>query len=63
MSSTRRSRVGRVVLEHPNVFSDGRTTCLEFNSIRVPGEPGHAGVAFYEIDQDGLLASARPLDE
>jgi len=52
-----------VVLEHPNVFSDGRTTCLEFNSIRVPGEPGHAGVAFYEIDQDGLLASARPLDE
>jgi len=56
-------RTDGVVLEHPNVFSDGRTTCLEFNSIRVHGEPGHAGVAFYEIGDDGLLAAVRPLDE
>jgi hypothetical protein len=57
------ARVHGVVLEHPNAFFDGTTTCIEFSSIRVPGEPGHAGVAFYEVGPSGLLSSARPLDE
>ena len=50
-------------LEHVNAFSDGRTTVLEFNILR-PQEPHvHAGVACYELDEDGLLLGARVYDE
>jgi len=52
-------------LEHLNIFSDERTTVLEFNIVR-PNDPENsiqAGVACYELADDGLLLGARIYDE
>jgi hypothetical protein len=57
------ARTKGVILEHPNTFFDGTTTCIEFNSYRADGEAPHPGVALYEVGESGRLVSARPLDE
>ena len=52
-------------LEKLNIFSDGKTTIMEFNII-APNHPTnlvHAGVAAYEIGADGLICDARVYDE
>lgn len=52
-------------LEKLNIFSDGRTTVLEFNIID-PNHPTnrvHAGVSAYELDDQGLIREARVYDE
>jgi hypothetical protein len=52
-------------IEKLNIFTDGRTTVMEFNIID-PNHPTnrvHAGVAAYEIGDDGLLKEARVYDE
>jgi hypothetical protein len=51
-------------LEKLNIFSDGKTTIMEFNII-APNHPTnvvHAGVSAYEI-ADGLICDARVYDE
>lgn len=52
-------------IEKLNIFSDGRTTIMEFNIID-PNHPTnrvHAGVAAYELGDDGLIREARVYDE
>jgi hypothetical protein len=52
-------------LEKLNIFSDGRTTIMEFNIID-PNHPTnrvHAGVSAYELDDQGLIKEARVYDE
>jgi hypothetical protein len=52
-------------IEKLNIFSDGRTTLMEFNIID-PNHPTnrvHAGVAAYELGGDGLIREARVYDE
>jgi hypothetical protein len=52
-------------IEKLNVFADGRTTIMEFNIID-PNHPTnrvHAGVAAYELGDDGLIKEARVYDE
>jgi len=52
-------------IEKLNIFSDGRTTIMEFNIID-PNHPTnrvHAGVAAYEVGDDGLIREARVYDE
>jgi hypothetical protein len=52
-------------IEKLNIFSDGRTTIMEFNIID-PNHPTnrvHAGVAAYELGDDGLIKEARVYDE
>jgi hypothetical protein len=52
-------------IEKLNIFSDGRTTIMEFNIID-PNHPTnrvHAGVAAYETGSDGLIQEARVYDE
>lgn len=52
-------------IEKLNIFSDGRTTIMEFNIID-PNHPTnrvHAGVAAYEVGEDGLIKEARVYDE
>ena len=52
-------------LEKMNGFTDGTTYVLEFNIID-PNHPTnrvHAGVACYEIGEDGLIKEARVFDE
>lgn len=52
-------------LEKMNGFTDGRNYVLEFNIID-PGHPTnrvHAGVAVYEIGDNGLIKEARIYDE
>lgn len=52
-------------LEKLNIFSDGRTTIMEFNIID-PNHPTnrvHAGVAAYELGDQGLIKEARIYDE
>jgi hypothetical protein len=50
-------------LEHVNAFSDGTTTVLEFNILKPEENRIHAGVACYEIGEDGLMEAARVYDE
>ena len=54
-------------LEHLNVIDDGLITVLEFDLHQgVPEDPqvrAHAGVACYELGDDGLLLEARVYDE
>jgi hypothetical protein len=50
-------------LEHVNAFTDGTTTVLEFNILRPEENRIHAGVACYEVNQDGLMQAARVYDE
>ncbi|HZF14724.1 MAG TPA: nuclear transport factor 2 family protein [Steroidobacteraceae bacterium] len=62
--SAGKARVG-ANLEKLNIFADERTAVLEFNIID-PNHPTnrvHAGVAAYEIDQQGLIKEARVYDE
>lgn len=58
---------GGATIEHLNVIDDGKTTVLEFNLHQgVPEDPqirAHAGVACYELGDDGLLVEARVYDE
>lgn len=52
-------------IEKLNIFTDGRTTVMEFNIID-PNHPTnrvHAGVAAYELGDDGLIREARVYDE
>jgi hypothetical protein len=52
-------------LEKLNIFSDARTTIMEFNIID-PNHPTnrvHAGVSAYELDDQGLIKEARVYDE
>jgi hypothetical protein len=52
-------------IEKLNIFSDGRTTIMEFNIID-PNHPTnrvHAGVAAYEVGEEGLIKEARVYDE
>lgn len=52
-------------IEKLNIFSDGVTTVMEFNIID-PNHPTnrvHAGVAAYEVGEDGLIKEARVYDE
>jgi hypothetical protein len=53
------------VLEKLNVFSDGTTTIMEFNIIHEnhPVNRVSAGIAAYEIGEDGLIKEARVFDE
>jgi hypothetical protein len=54
-----------IKLEKMNGFTDGRCYVLEFNIID-PGHPTnrvHAGVAVYELGDNGLLKEARIFDE
>jgi hypothetical protein len=50
-------------LEHVNAFTDGTTTVLEFNILRPEENRIHAGVACYEVSEDGLMQAARVYDE
>jgi hypothetical protein len=50
-------------LEHVNAFTDGTTTVLEFNILRPEENRIHAGVACYEVSEDGLIQAARVYDE
>jgi hypothetical protein len=50
-------------LEHVNAFTDGITTVLEFNILRPEENRIHAGVACYEVSEDGLIQAARVYDE
>lgn len=50
-------------LEHVNAFTDGTTTVLEFNILRPEENRIHAGVACYEVNEDGLMQAARVYDE
>jgi len=50
-------------LEHVNAFTDGTTTVLEFNILRPEESRVHAGVACYEVNQNGLMQAARVYDE
>jgi hypothetical protein len=50
-------------LEHVNAFTDGTTTVLEFNILRPEENHVHAGVACYEVDENGLMKAARVYDE
>lgn len=54
-------------IEHLNSIDDGKTTVLEFNLHQgVHDDPtprGHAGVACYELGDDGLIKEARIYDE
>jgi len=50
-------------LEHVNVFSEGKTTVLEFNVVYPQENRFQAGVAFYELGDDGLIREARVYDE
>jgi hypothetical protein len=50
-------------LEHVNAFTDGTTTVLEFNILRPEESRVHAGVACYEVNQNGLIEAARVYDE
>lgn len=50
-------------LEHVNAFTDGTTTVLEFNILRPEESRIHAGVACYEVSEDGLIQAARVYDE
>jgi hypothetical protein len=52
-------------IEKLNIFTDGRTTIMEFNIID-PNHPTnrvHAGVAAYELNEAGLIREARVYDE
>jgi hypothetical protein len=52
-------------LEKMNGFTDGRNYVLEFNIID-PNHPNnrvHAGVAVYEVGENGLIKEARIYDE
>lgn len=53
------------ILEKLNSFSDGTTTILEFNIIHAnhPVNRTSAGVAAYELGDDGLIKEARVYDE
>ena len=53
------------VLEKLNIFANGTTTILEFNIIHVnhPVNRVSAGVAAYELGDDGLIKEARVYDE
>lgn len=57
--------VGEITLEKMNGFTDGRNYVLEFNIID-PNHPTnrvHAGVAVYEVGDNGLIKEARIFDE
>jgi hypothetical protein len=52
-------------IEKLNIFNDGKTTVMEFNIIdpKHPTNRVHAGVAAYELGDDGLIKEARVYDE
>ncbi|MEE1760857.1 hypothetical protein [Streptomyces sp. SP18BB07] len=53
------------IIDRRNVFHDGMTTIMEFCILRPndPNAPEQAGVAAYELGDDGLLGAARIYDE
>ncbi|MDX2377853.1 hypothetical protein M4I32_13710 [Microbacterium sp. LRZ72] len=53
------------IIEKLNSFTDGTTTILEFNIIHAnhPVNRTSAGVAAYELGEDGLIKEARVYDE
>ena len=53
------------IIEKLNVIDDGTTTVLEFNIVHAnhPQNRTSAGVAAYEMGEDGLIKEARVYDE